>query len=324
MIIAEAGVNHNGRLDIALKLCDKAKLAGADCVKFQTFIAKNLASKYAKKAEYQKTKTNQNQLHMLKNLELSFDDFIILKNYCDKINLCFCSSPFDLESIDFLTKLNLKFLKIPSGEITNLPYLLKISKSKSKSKIILSTGMSTITEIQQTLKILNSDVSLLHCTTQYPTPYEDVNLNAINTLKNTFNLPVGYSDHTLGVEIGISAVALGATIIEKHFTLDTNMQGPDHKSSLNYKDFKYFVTCIKNVQKALGDGIKKVSKSEQDNICIVRKSIVAKTYIKKNTILTEQNITTKRPANGITPMRWFDVVGKLAIKDFEEDEPIIL
>lgn len=322
MIIAEAGVNHNGSLDIALKLCDKAKLAGADCIKFQTFIAENLASKYAKKAEYQKTKKNQSQLQMLKKLELSFDDFIILKNYCDKIDICFCSSPFDLESIDFLSKLNLNFLKIPSSEITNLPYLLKISKLKSK--IILSTGMSTINEIQEALKILNSDVSLLHCTTQYPTPYEDVNLNAITTLKNIFDLPVGYSDHTLGIEIAISAVALGATIIEKHFTLDTNMQGPDHKSSLNYADFKYAVTCIKNVQKALGNGIKQVAKSEYSNIQVVRKSIVAKTYIKKNTMFTEQNITTKRPAIGITPMRWFDVIGKLAIKDFEEDELIIL
>ena len=323
-IIAEAGVNHNGSLEIAKQLVDKAVEAGVDCVKFQTFKAENLVNKNAKKAEYQieNTKNNDSQYSMLKKLELSFNDFIELKKYCDKSGIMFLSTPFDIETIEFLAPL-IPFFKVPSGEITNYPYLKKINEYKKD--VILSTGMASISEIKDALNVLTDcKVSLLHCTTQYPCPYEDVNLNAILTLKREFNLEIGYSDHTSGIEVPIAAVAMGAKIIEKHFTLDKNMEGPDHKASLEPCELKQMVKSVRNIEKALGNGIKEPSESEKKNIEIARKSIVAKFQIKKGELLTENNMTVKRPAIGISPMKWLDVVGTIAKKDFEPDEPIVI
>lgn len=322
-IIAEAGVNHNGSVELAKKLIDVAKDCGCDAVKFQTFIAKNVVSKFAKKAQYQIENTNndESQLAMIKKLELSFADFSELKKYCDKKDILFLSTPFDLESIDFLADLKMPIFKIPSGEITNLPYLRKINSLKTK--VILSTGMANLEEIEIALKILkDSDVSILHANTQYPTPAEDVNLLAINTIKNKFKVNVGYSDHTLGIEIAIASVAIGAKIIEKHFTLDKNMAGPDHIASLDPSELKAMVLAIRNIEKAFGDGIKKPSKSESSNIAIVRKSIVAKTKITKGDIFSEKNITTKRPGSGISPMKWDEIIGSVALKNYEEDELI--
>ena len=322
-IIAEAGVNHNGSLDLAKKLVDVAKSCDCDAIKFQTFIAKNVVSKFAKKAQYQitNTKNDENQLEMIKKLELSFADFSELKKYCDKKDILFLSTPFDLESIDFLADLKMPIFKIPSGEITNLPYLRKINSLKTK--VILSTGMANLEEIEIALKILkDSDVSILHANTQYPTPAEDVNLLAINTIKDKFKVNVGYSDHTLGIEIAIASVAIGAKIIEKHFTLDKNMAGPDHIASLDPSELKAMVLAIRNIEKAFGDGIKKPSKSESSNIAIVRKSIVAKTKITKGDIFSEKNITTKRPGSGISPMKWDEIIGSVALKNYEEDELI--
>lgn len=322
-IIAEAGVNHNGSLDLAKKLVDVAKSCDCDAIKFQTFIAKNVVSKFAKKAQYQitNTKNDENQLEMIKKLELSFADFSELKKYCDKKDILFLSTPFDLESIDFLADLKMPIFKIPSGEITNLPYLRKINSLKTK--VILSTGMANLEEIEIALKILkDSDVSILHANTQYPTPAEDVNLLAINTIKDKFKVNVGYSDHTLGIEIAIASVAIGAKIIEKHFTLDKNMAGPDHIASLDPSELKAMVLAIRNIEKAFGDGIKKPSKSESSNIAIVRKSIVAKTKITKGDIFSEKNITTKRPGSGISPMKWDEIIGLVALKNYEEDELI--
>lgn len=322
-IIAEAGVNHNGSLDLAKKLVDVAKSCDCDAIKFQTFIAKNVVSKFAKKAQYQitNTKNDENQLEMIKKLELSFADFSELKKYCDKKDILFLSTPFDLESIDFLADLKMPIFKIPSGEITNLPYLRKINSLKTK--VILSTGMANLEEIEIALKILkDSDVSILHANTQYPTPAEDVNLLAINTIKDKFKVNVGYSDHTLGIEIAIASVAIGAKIIEKHFTLDKNMAGPDHIASLDPSELKAMVLAIRNIEKAFGDGIKKPSKSESSNIAIVRKSIVAKTKITKGDIFSEKNITTKRPGTGISPMKWDEIIGSVALKNYEEDELI--
>jgi N,N'-diacetyllegionaminate synthase len=263
---------------------------------------------------------------MLKKLELSFDDFIVLKEYCDKSGIMFLSTPFDFESIDFLNSLGLEIFKIPSGEITNLPYLEKIGKLRKK--VILSTGMADLGEIEDALDILTScgtkkeDITILHCNTEYPTPYEDVNLLAMLTIKEAFKVKVGYSDHTLGIEVPIAAVALGASVIEKHFTLDRNMQGPDHKSSLEPNELKAMVKAIRNVEKALGDGIKKPSPSEIKNKIIVRRSIVAKRNIKRGEIFNEENITVKRPATGISPMRWYEILGKTATRDYKEDEII--
>lgn len=322
-IIAEAGVNHNGSIKVAKKLIDKAIECGVDCIKFQTFSAKNLVNKTAKKAEYQieNTKNNNSQLEMLKKLELSYDDFAELKKYCEEKNIMFLSTPFDLESCDFLNDLDMKIFKIPSGEITNLPYLRKINSFGKK--VILSTGMANSNEIQDALNVLKDcEVSLLHCTTEYPCPYDNVNMNAMLTLKENFGLEVGYSDHTQGIEIPIMAVAMGAKIIEKHFTLDKNMEGPDHKASLEPDELKAMVMAIRNVEKAFGNGVKEPQEAEKKNIDIARKSIVAKTNIKKGETFTEENLTTKRPGNGISPMRWDEIIGTVAVRDFQEDELI--
>ena len=328
LIIAEAGVNHNGSLEIAKKMVDEAKNAGTDIIKFQTLRPNLLVSKNAKKAEYQIKNTNNDdsQLTMLAKLSLSDSDFLELKSYCDEKEIVFLSTPFDTESIDFLNTFSMPFWKIPSGEITNYPYLVKIAKTGKD--IVMSTGMSEIHEIEETIKVLKENgcgkISLLHCNTEYPTPYEDVNLKAMLTLKEKFDLEVGYSDHTNGIEVPIAAVAMGAKIIEKHFTLDRNMEGPDHKASLEPNELKQMVKSIRNIENALGDGIKKVSNSERKNIEIARKSIVAKCNIAKDEVFTTNNITTKRPGNGINPMKWNEILGKRAKRDFLEDELIEL
>lgn len=326
LIIAEAGVNHNGDISLACKLAKAAKDAGADIVKYQTFIPEDLVTNSASLANYQKNTNNNSQLDMLRRLALSFDDYKKLKDYCDDINISFLSSPFDLKSIDYLHSLGMKMWKIPSGEVTNLPYLIKIAKFHEP--IIMSTGMCEVEEIANAIDILKengaSDIKLLHCTTEYPAPFEDINLKALYTLKETFGVEVGYSDHTKGIEAPIAAVSMGATIIEKHFTLDKNMEGPDHKASLEPNELKQMIYSIRNVEKALGDGNKRITNSERKNIEIVRKSIVASKDIKKGEILSEQNITTKRPGNGISPMKWFEVIGTKAIKDFTKDELIVI
>lgn len=322
-IIAEIGVNHNGSIELAKRMVDEIVLCGCDCAKFQTFKSENLVNNEAKMAKYQKEnlKNNLTQLEMLKKLELNKEDFIELKKYCEIKNIMFLSTPFDLESCDFLNSLGMEIFKIPSGEITNLPYLRKINSFKKD--VILSTGMANLKEIREALKILKDcKVSILHCTTQYPTPYEDVNLKAIETLKKEFNLPVGYSDHTQGIEVPIAAVTMGAEIIEKHFTLDKNMEGPDHKASLEPEELAQMVISIRNIEKALGDGVKQPKKSEISNIEIARKSIVAKCDIKKGEIFSENNLTTKRPGSGISPMKWDEIIGKIATKDYFEDEII--
>lgn len=326
LIIAEAGVNHNGSIQLAKEMVDKAIEAGADIIKFQTFVANNLASKQASKAQYQKQQTgsNESQLDMLKRLALSFDEFKELKTYCDIRGIEFLSTAFDFDSIDFLNTIDIRTWKIPSGEITNLPYLIKIAKTHKPA--ILSSGMSDIDEIEEAINILKDNgcqnIILLHCTTEYPAPYADINLRAMDTLKQKFNLPVGYSDHSSGIEIAIAAVAMGATVIEKHFTLDRNMEGPDHKASLEPHELKDMIKSIRNVELAIGNGEKKPSESEIKNIAIARKSIIAKCSIKKGETFTDNNVTVKRPGNGISPMRWFEVLGKTAVRDFEEDELI--
>lgn len=325
-IIAEAGVNHNGSLELAKQLVDKAVYAGVDCIKFQTFNSINLVSKNAQKADYQKKTTNANesQLEMLKKLELSKEQFVELRDYCQNKHIMFLSTPFDLESIDFLASIGVKIWKIPSGEITNYPFLKAIGQRKET--VIMSSGMCTIDEVRNAISVLNkfgtTDISLLHCTTEYPAPFSSVNLTAMKTLENEFCCDVGYSDHTTGIEIPVAAVALGAKIIEKHFTLDKNMEGPDHKASLIPDELKLMVDSIRNVEKSLGNGIKQPSEIEKKNIAIARKSIVAKKNIKKGDIFTEENLTTKRPGNGISPMKWNDVIGQYAIRDFSEDEVI--
>lgn len=322
-IIAEIGCNHNGSLDIALQLIDKAVDAGVDCVKFQTFKADALISKYAEKAEYQKKTTDakESQLDMTRKLEMPYEHHQFLIDYCKSKNVDFISAPFDFGSIDFLAKLNVNKIKVPSGEITNLPYLRKINALKKP--VILSTGMATLDEVKDALEILKDcRVSLLHCTTEYPCPYEGVNLNAMITLKNAFGLPVGYSDHTKGIEIPIAAVAMGAEIIEKHFTLDNNMPGPDHKASLEPYELKAMVTSIRHVDAAMGNGQKEPAECEKKNMAIARKSLVAKKCIKKGEIFTEENLTVKRPGNGISPMKWDEYLGKMAEKDYKEDDLI--
>ena len=327
-IIAEAGVNHNGSIGTALKLIDIASFSGADAIKFQTFTADGLVSKNTKKAEYQKKLTPNNETHydMIKKLELSYSDHKILYDYANEKKIHFLSAPFDLGSVDILSKLNLDIIKIPSGEITNLPYLEKIGRLNKK--IILSTGMSNINEIAKSLKILVSSgtnkekITILHCNTEYPTPFHDVNLKAMLTIGNTFNIKYGYSDHTLGIHVAIAAIAMGASIIEKHFTLDQNMEGPDHKASLLPNELKDMVNQIRDIESALGSNIKKPSQSEIKNISIARKSIVARIYIKKGALFTSENITTKRPGVGISPMLWYDVLNKKAVKDFDPDELI--
>lgn len=327
-IIAEAGVNHNGSLELAKKLVDAAKDAGADCVKFQTFVSKNIVSKNAVKAEYQKLQTEpeESQQDMLKKLELSFDEFVELNEYCKSISIEFMSTAFDFDSIDFLDSLEMGTWKIPSGDITNLPYLIKIANLNKP--VILSTGMSTMEDIRSAIKALKehgaAELTVLHCTTEYPTPYEDVNLRAMNTIKEEFSVKVGYSDHTKGIEVPIAAVALGATVIEKHFTLDRNTEGPDHKASLEPNELKAMVDSIRHIELALGNGMKQPAESEKKNIAVARKSIIASKEIKSGEIFTEENLTVKRPGDGISPMRWFDIIGKPAPRDFEEDELIEL
>lgn len=327
-IIAEAGVNHNGSIDLAKKLIDVAVQAEVDAVKFQTFISTKLIARNAKKAAYQieLTDPEEMQLDMVKKLELSFSEFCELKKYCDSKLIMFLSTPFDLESIDFLNKLGIEIFKIPSGEITNYPYLKKIGRLNKK--VILSTGMSYLKEIEEAIKILKengtNDITVLHCNTEYPTPIEDVNLNAMNIIKEKLNVEIGYSDHTTGIEVSIAAAAMGAKVIEKHFTLDKNMDGPDHKASLEPSELKAMVKAIRNIEKAMGNGIKSPSKSEIKNLNIARKSIVANRFIKKGEKFTEENLTCKRPGDGLSPMKWEEVLGQLAIKDFKEDEMIIL
>ena len=322
-IIAEAGVNHNGSFELAKKLVDVAADAGADCVKFQTFKADTIVSKSAQKAEYQQKTTDaeETQYQMLKRLELSESDHRELQKYCRKKGIMFLSTPFDVASIDFLDNLGVEYFKVPSGEITNLPYLRKIN-SKRKP-VIMSSGMASLSEIKDALAVLKDcKVSLLHCTTEYPCPYEGVNLKAMQTMSDAFHLPVGYSDHTQGIEVPIAAVAMGATIIEKHFTLDRNMEGPDHKASLEPDELKAMVTAIRHIEAAFGTGQKEPAECEKKNMAIARKSIVAKRAIKKGELLTEENLTVKRPGDGISPMKWDEVVGTVAKHDYAEDEKI--
>ncbi|MFW2612215.1 N-acetylneuraminate synthase [Aliarcobacter butzleri] len=327
-IIAEAGVNHNGSIELAKKLIDVASESGVDAVKFQTFKAENLVSKNAQKAEYQKQTTdkNESQFDMIKKLELDVDTHKELMLYCKTKNIMFLSTPFDHDSIDLLSDLGLEIFKIPSGEITNLPYLRHIGRLNKK--VILSTGMADIGEIEDALDVLiaagtkKENITVLHANTMYPTPMEDVNLKAMVTIGNTFDIAFGYSDHTLGIEVDIAAVAMGACCIEKHFTLDKTMEGPDHKASLEPDELKAMVKAIRNIELALGSCVKKPSKSEIPNMKIGRKSIVAKIDIKKGEILSENNIAIKRPGNGISPMRWDEIIGTIATKDYKEDDLI--
>jgi N,N'-diacetyllegionaminate synthase len=327
-IIAEAGVNHNGSIKIAKKLIDAAAYSGADAVKFQTFQAENLVSKTAKKAEYQKKTTDakESQFDMIKNLELDSSAHKELIAYCLEKGITFLSTPFDHGSIDLLSNLGLQTFKIPSGEINNLPYLRHIGSLGKK--IILSTGMSTLQEVGDALSVLmksgskKKDITILHANTMYPTPMEDVNLNAMLTIQKEFDVAIGYSDHTVGIEVDIAAVAMGASIIEKHFTLDKSMAGPDHRASLDPSELKAMVLAIRNIELAFGDYTKKPSPSESINIDIVRKSIVASQDIKKGDLLTDKNITIKRPGNGINPMNWDEIIGSIAIKNYHADELI--
>jgi N,N'-diacetyllegionaminate synthase len=327
-IIAEAGVNHNGSIDLAYKLIDVAVKAGADAVKFQTFSAENLVSRTAQKAEYQKNTTDalETQFDMIQKLELDIHNHKNLIEYCYKKNIMFLSTPFDNDSIDLLNELGLSIFKIPSGEITNLPYLRHIGALRKQ--IILSTGMSNLQEVKDALNILinsgtpKKNITVLHANTMYPTPLEDVNLNAMLTIHEELGVAVGYSDHTLGIEVDIAAVAMGANVIEKHFTLDKAMDGPDHESSLEPHELKSMIRAIRNTEKALGSYEKTPSPSEIINIDIVRKSIVASSSISKGEVLSEKNITIKRPGNGISPMAWDKIVGSIATKDYQIDDLI--
>ena len=315
-IIAEAGVNHNGDWETARKLVDAAVEAGADAVKFQTFKAEKLVCKNAEKADYQKETTDQeeSQFEMLKKLELTEDMHNQLLTYCKEKEILFLSTPFDVDSVDYLIGLGMDIMKVPSGEITNYPYLRKVAQTGKK--VILSSGMSDLEEVKAAVAVLKEfgcrDVALLHCNTEYPTPYSDVNLNAMITLRNELGIDVGYSDHTPGIEIPIAAAAMGARIIEKHFTLDKTMEGPDHKASLEPQELKAMVAAIRNVEAALGSGVKEPSFSERKNMAIARKSIVAKCNIEKGQVFTEDNLTTKRPGTGISPMNWNEIIGTTA------------
>ena len=327
-IIAEAGVNHNGDLQLAKQLVDIAAEAGADAVKFQTFKAENLTSLDAPKASYQKqtTSADESQFAMIKKLELDLDAHQVLLDHCQQRSILFLSSPFDLESIDLLLGLGMEIFKIPSGEITNLPFLRKIGGLEKP--VILSTGMSTMDEIEAALQVLyaaglkKDQLTILHCNTEYPTPMNDVNLRAMQTLADSFGLKAGYSDHTLGIEIPIAAVALGACLIEKHITLDKDLPGPDHRASLEPNQLKEMVNAIRNLEQAIGNGIKQPTVSEEKNRPITRKSIVAKQPIKQGELLSKGNLTVKRPATGISPMKWDQLVGSRAVKDFQIDEVI--
>lgn len=331
LIIAEAGVNHNGSLELAKQLIDKAVEAGVDIIKFQTFKSEKLVSKDAKQAEYQQKnigKKGEGQLAMLKKLELSHEYHEELMAYCREKGIRFFSTAFDMDSIDYLHSLNMGLWKIPSGEITNYPYLRKIAQYQEP--VILSTGMCELNDIEAALNVLlefgakKEQITILHCNTEYPTPLGDVNLKAMLEIGEKFGVQVGYSDHTKGIEVPIAAVALGATVIEKHFTLDKNMEGPDHKASLEPEELKAMVSAIRNIELALGTGHKTISESERKNIEIARKSIVSACPIKKGEMFTEENLTVKRPGTGISPMQWNEIVGQTARKDFEEEEMIVL
>ncbi len=353
-IIAEAGVNHNGSLDMAHELIDVAAKAGADAVKFQTFKANKVVSRFASKAEYQtrNTGTAESQLEMIKKLELNEEQHIVLAEHCQKTGIEFMSTPFDLDSVDFLANvIKVSRLKIPSGEITNGLILLKFAQTGKP--IILSTGMSTLDEVETALGVLafgfinsgekpstgafkeayssnkgqaflKEKVSLLHCTTEYPAPFNEVNLRAMDTLRDKFTLPVGYSDHTMGIAVPIAAVARGAVIIEKHFTLDRNLPGPDHKASLEPGELKQMVSSIRQIELALGNGIKQPTASELKNKAVARKSLVATREIKQGELFTEDNIAAKRPGNGISPIYYWDVLGKVALRDYSIDEMVKL
>lgn len=323
-------MNHNGSMELAKKLIDAAADAGADYVKFQTFKAEKIASTHATKAEYQQKNTgnNESQLSMLKKLELSVADHRLLMDHCNEKNISFLSTPFDLESIDLLKEFNITLGKIPSGEITNLPYLRKIAATFPD--LVLSTGMSDLREVASALNVLvdsgakKENITVLHCNTEYPTPYRDVNLLAMRSIGEAFNVRYGYSDHTQGIEVPVAAVALGATLIEKHFTLDRNMEGPDHKASLEPAELKQMVASIRNIEEALGSADKQPSASEIKNKSIARKSIVAQVKIAKGEVFSENNLTVKRPGTGLSPMLWDEVIGKPASRSFEPDELIEL
>lgn len=327
-IIAEAGVNHNGQLDLALKLCDSAKEAGVDCVKFQTWQTEKIVTRKAEKATYQSENTNnaeESQFDMLKKLELSYEDFRLVQEHCNKIGIDFLSTPDEEYSLAFLmNELHLPLIKIGSGEVTNIPYLRQMASYHKP--IILSTGMATLAQVAMAYDTLIAAgapmVSLLHCTTNYPCPKNEVNLRAMQTMKEAFKCTVGYSDHTMGTEIPIAAVAIGAEIIEKHFTLDRNMDGPDHKASLEPHELKYMVDCIRNIEVALGDGIKRPNPSEVEISKVVLKSIVAKVPINKGETLTANNMTIKRAGSGIPAAHWDMIVGTKALHDYDIDEPI--
>ncbi|MCM1171680.1 MAG: N-acetylneuraminate synthase [Clostridium sp.] len=326
-IIAEAGVNHNGSVSLAKKMVDVAKAAGADCIKFQTFNPESLVTENASMAEYQQENTGkqESQIDMLKKLALSYDDFCDIKKYCDSVGIMFLSTPFDLDSIDFLDGLGQELWKIPSGEITNYPYLRAIGRTKKP--VVLSTGMSTISEIEQAVDVLKEfgteKITLLHCTTEYPAPFDEINLKAMEHLKKHFNFPVGYSDHTKGILAPVLAVGLGAVIIEKHFTLDKNLEGPDHKASLEPDELGEMVKQIRLVEQIMkGSGVKEPTESEKKNIPVARKSIVAACDIKAGDCFTEKNLTTKRPGMGISPMEWNSLIGRCAKKDYRYNELI--
>lgn len=328
LIIAEAGVNHNGDIKLAKELALAAKECGADIVKFQTAKIDSLVTDFAPMADYQKENVGNmtSQKEMLKKLLLSYENFIELSEYCKTIGIQFLSTPFDLESVDFLSDLGCTLWKIPSGEITNYPYLIKIAKLQQP--IILSTGMCTLEEVESAVKLLQNngagDLTLLHCTTEYPAPYKDVNLKAMKTLGDHFRCPVGYSDHTLGIEVPIAAVGMGAIVIEKHFTLDKNMEGPDHKASLEPNELRTMISSIRKIEEAMGNGLKKPSVGEISNMKAARKSIVAKCDIKLGEMFTEDNLTTKRPGTGMNPMCWVEVIGKTADRDYKAEEMIRL
>ncbi len=328
-IIAEAGVNHNGSIELAKKLIDAAVAAGVDAVKFQTFVTENCVVKSAPKADYQVNQTGKgdSQFEMLKKLELTHENHEELVEYCKRKNIMFFSTGFDLDSLSYLKSLGFNLAKIPSGEITNLPYLRKIASDFDH--VIMSTGMANIKEIEEAIQALvaagldKQRLTILHCNTEYPTPMEDVNLKAMLHIKDVFDVNVGYSDHTLGIEVPTAAVALGATVIEKHFTLSRDMSGPDHAASLEPDELKAMVKAIRNIELALsGSGIKEPSASEKKNTQMARKSIVSRDFIKKGEPLTEDNLTVKRPATGISPMKWDKVVGQIADKDYQPDDLI--
>jgi N,N'-diacetyllegionaminate synthase len=327
-IIAEAGVNHNGDLNLARQLIDAAAQAGVDYVKFQTFKASELVTKSAAKAAYQTqtTDADESQHDMIRRLELSHQEHLLLIAHCQKAGVKFFSTAFDQESIGMLDGYAMDYSKIPSGEITNVPYLRRIGQLGRP--VILSTGMSTLAEIENAINVLEASgtsrdrLTVLHCNTQYPTPMRDVNLRAMTTIRDAFKVSVGYSDHTRGIEIPIAAVAMGATVIEKHFTMDRTLPGPDHGASLEPDELATMVTCIRNVELALGNGIKHPSKSELPNREIARKSIVAAVQIRKGDVFTELNLTVKRPGNGISPLQWDAVINRVATRDYREDELI--